>query len=134
MGAPFGNKYALGNKGGRPAKYTDEWIAEEAIALHKWVIEDKGNYIGSFAKQRGYHRRRIPEFVNKSKEFALAYEEAQQWQEEKFLMNALTRTWDPGFTAKAMARVCGDEWRNSWDREEERDQAPTTVIINKIEK
>lgn len=119
---------------GRPKIYDEARLIEEAKALREFVANDAGNYIGSFARQRGYHRQRISDFVKISPEFMDAYKEALQWQEEKFMMNALTRTWDPGFTAKCMARVCGDEWKNSWDREEEKDQSPTTVIINKIEK
>lgn len=122
------------NPVGRPVIYDENRLIEEAKALREFIAKDAGNYIGSFARQRGYHRRRIPEFVKVSREFSLAYEEAQQWQEEKFLTNGLTRTWDPGFTSKVMARVCGDEWKNSWDREEDKTEVATTVIINKIEK
>lgn len=127
MAAPKGNQYAKGltkaNSGiGRPAKYTPEWIDEEAKALREWVAKDSGFYLGSFAKQRGYHRQRFPKFIELSKDFEDAYREAQQWQEEKFLNNALTRTWDSGFAKYAMARVCGDEWKNSWDKEEEKSE------------
>jgi len=135
MAAPFGNKYGVGAGGGRPPKYTKEWCDNEAKELRAFVARDGGNYLGSFARERGYHRQRFGEFVKISEEFAAAYREAQQWQEEKFMMNALTRTWDPGFTAKAMARVCGEEWRASWDKEEDKsEQSAPTIIINKIEK
>lgn len=137
MAAPKGNQYAKGlTTSGRPEKYTDEWLAQEAKELLAWieVDSDKKIYLGSFAKDRGYDRQRLTEFANKSLEFSDAYKKAKQWQEEKFIRNGLTRLWDPGFTSKCMARVCGDEWKNSWDREEEKQTTPTTVIINKIEK
>lgn len=145
MAAPKGNQYAKGltkanSNIGRPEKYTDEWCAEEAKALMSWVEQDKEFnddkkiYLGSFALERGYHRKRIAEFAQKSKEFASAYEFAQNWQTTKFIRNALIRKWDPGFTQYVMARVCAPEWKKAWDKEEEKSEGPTTVIINKIEK
>lgn len=137
MAKPFlkGNKLSVGNKGGRTAYYTKEWCDEEAKALREFIQKDDGYYIGTFAKRRGYHRRRITEFVQKSEEFARAYEEAQMWQEEKFVVKALTREWDASFVSKCMARVCGEEWKTAWDKEEEKiTDKPTTVIINEIRK
>ena len=133
-------KSAPPNPVGRPEKYTQEWMTEEAKALIQWIDEDKefGNdkkiYLGNFALERGYHRKRIAEFAEKSKEFSSAYDLAKNWQEAKFTRNGLTRKWDPGFTQFVMARVCAPEWKRSWDQPEEAKDTPTTVIINKIEK
>lgn len=134
MAAPKGNQYAKGNEGGRPEKYTDEWLREEAKELLAWIEKPSNYFLNGFAYQRGYSPKRLPEFTQKSKEFSDSYEIAKWKQSEKFAMKALTREWDPGFTKYTMARVCGDEWKNSWDREEDKGAAPTTVIINKIEK
>ena len=122
------------NPVGRPLKYTEEWLKEEAENLLKWIEEDKGLFLGDFAFQQGYSRYRLTEFCTKSNVFSNAYEVAKQWQERKFMLNGLTRTWDPGFTSLCMARVCDPVWKKSWDREEEKTEGPTTVIINKIEK
>jgi hypothetical protein len=119
---------------GRPLIYTEEIIKQEADALKEWIKDPKNVYIGVFAAQRGYNRQRLSEFARDNKYFSDAYHEAIQWQENMFVQNALTRTWDSAFTSKAMARVCRPEWKNSWDREEEKESGPTTVIINKIEK
>ncbi len=121
---------------GRPEKYTEEWLDQEAKELMQWIADDskKKIYIGSFARLRGYSRQRLSEFAKSSKNFSDAYENAKLWQEEFFMTKGLTREWDPSFTARCMARVCGPEWKNSWDREEEKTDSPTTVIINKIEK
>lgn len=135
MAAPKGNQYAKGNKGGKPIVHDDDFIENEAAALREWIARDGGLYIGSFARQRGYSRQRLSEFVDKNKEFADAYYEAKLWQEEKFMLNGLTRTWDPGFTFLCMARVCEDRWKKSWDQPEDKTEAaPSTIIINKIEK
>ncbi len=119
--------------GGQPQKYTKEWIDNEADALREFIANDGGNYIGSFARQRGYHRQRISDFVKVSEKFLDAYKEAQQWQEEKFIMNALTRVWDPGFTAKVMSRVCTEEWKNSFDREESDRDITLNINVNRIQ-
>jgi hypothetical protein len=116
--------------GGREKKYTPEWIDEEADALLDFINRDGGMYIGSFARERGYHRQRFPDFIKVSEKFRDAYREAQQWQEEKFIRNALTRTWDPGFTARCMARVCGDEWKNSFDKEESDKEVILNITVN----
>ena len=119
---------------GRPKIYTEEVIQQEADALINWIQDSKNTYIGQFAFQRGYDRQRISEFARDNKYFSDAYRQAIQWQENTFLHNALTRKWDSAFASKAMARVCRPEWKNSWDREEDKTEGPTTVIINKIEK
>jgi hypothetical protein len=135
MAAPKGNQYAKGKATGRPLIYDDERIEEEANALLEWIKAPSSYYIGVFAKDRGYNRARLQEFARENKVFAVAYQNAKQWQENVFIMNALTRTWDPGFTSKVMSRVCGDEWKNSWDQPEDKaESAPSTIIINKIDK
>jgi hypothetical protein len=119
---------------GRPKIYTDEVIQQEADALVEWIKDKKNTYIGVFAAERGYDRARLSEFARSNDYFSRAYKSARQWQENIFTNNALTRLWDPGFTARVMARVCIPEWKNSWDQPEEKSDSPTTVIINKIEK
>lgn len=119
---------------GRPMKYTEEVIEQEADALLEWIKNPSSYYIGVFAEHRGYDRARLSEFARNNEYFSRAYNKAIQWQENQFCTKALSREWDPGFTARMMARVCRPEWKNSWDREEDKSDAPTTVIINKIEK
>ncbi len=132
MAAPKGNQYAKGHGCGRPLLWTDDAIEEEAKALLEWIKDPKNLYIGVFAAQRGYNRARLHEFSHSNKVFANAYHEAKQWQENIMAMNALTRTWDPGFTSKVMARVCGDEWKNSWDAQPQDEglKALATAVMN----
>jgi hypothetical protein len=118
MAAPKGNQYAKGNTGGRPAIYDDERISQEAKALIEWTARDGGLYLDSFARQRGYSRQRLYEWEKSNIEFADALMHARAWQEEKFLTKGLNREWDATFTKYAMARVCGDKWKASWDKED----------------
>ncbi len=132
MAAPKGNKNALGNvDSGRPEKYTPEWLQKEAIEFKKWIDQDKNFHLKSFAFERGYSPQRLSEFAKSSIVFSEAYEYAKHKQTERFLINALKRTWDPTFTRYAMARLCGDEWKNSWDREEEKvEKLPVVYSID----
>lgn len=129
-------KPAPHNFPGRPERYSDQWCHDEAIALLEWIKDadddDKKNYIGSFAAQRGFPRQKLSLCAEKNQEFHDAYEAAKLWQENKFIRKGLSREWDPGFTKYVMARVCGPEWKNSWDQPVERVDTPTTVIINKL--
>mgnify|MGYP003502386824 FL=1 len=136
-----GKKLALGltkdvcPNNGRPTKYTEKWIDEEADILLKWIEEDKGIYIGSFAVERGYCRQKLSDFAKQSAKFMDAMEKARTWQENKFLKNDLTREWDAAQVRYTMARVCGDIWKASYDREDSDSKDITLNInINKIER
>ena len=82
---PKGNKYAVGNDGGAPEVYTQEWLAEEAKRFLAWMKEPKSIYFKSFAIERGYSPQRFVEFADKSSEFAEAYKLAKEWQEQKLV-------------------------------------------------
>lgn len=129
-----GNQNAKGcTTSGKPPKYTEEWIREEAKILIAWVKKDEGFYLGDFAFERGYGWQRLSEFVKKSPEFADAMELAKQWQERKFLHNGLSKEWDSAQVRYTMARVCGDRWKASYDSAIDPDslkQAVKTAVID----
>lgn len=120
-------------KAGQPEKYTLEWVDKEADILLEWLKKDEGVYIGSFAYERGYAKQRLPEFCQKSVKFSEAMEKAKSWQEAKFLEKGLTREWDAAQVRYTMARVCGDIWKASYDREDSESKEITLNInVNKI--
>ena len=45
MGGTKGNKNALGNKGGRPVKWTSSFVAEEIEWMKKYLISSEGENI-----------------------------------------------------------------------------------------
>jgi len=135
MAAPKGNQYAKGHGKGRPKIWTDDVIENEAEELLKFIANDEGLYINSFCRKRGIDPDRLSEWARSNEVFAGAFKEAKMWQEEKFIQKSLTREWDGGFARYAMARTCGDKWKASFDQPEDKvEQAPSTIIINKIEK
>jgi len=117
MAAPKGNQYAKGHGKGRPKTWDDDAIENEAEALLEWIKNPSSYYLGVFAENRGYNRAKLSVWAKSNEIFRNAYEKAQQWQENLFIHNGLTKTWDSTFTARVMARVCGDEWKNSFDKD-----------------
>lgn len=127
---PVKKKAKTGPKG--PIKYNEYVLEREAEALIEWCKKGDDIYLGNFALKRGYHRKRFPDFAKTSQVFADALEIAMQWQEAKCIQNALTRKWDSAFTSRIMARICGPEWKTSWDKEDEVADRVINVTVNKI--
>ena len=115
MAAPKGNQFAKGHGQGRPIIWDDDAIANEAAELLAWIKTTDDMYIGEFCFKRGYHRRRAWDWAQKNDIFKHAWQEAQQWQENKFIKKGLVKEWDPNFVMYLMARVCGDEFKKSYD-------------------
>lgn len=84
-GAPKGNQNAIGNKGGAPEIYTEEWLNEEAKRLLEWFKEPRNIWLKGFALLRGYDPVRLDEFADKSIEFSEALQKAKKWQEYKLV-------------------------------------------------
>ncbi len=135
MAAPKGNQYAKGNKGPPVRIYDTDFIENEAQAMLQWIANNGGLYIDSFARQRGYSRQRLYEWEKSNKDMADALTCAREWQEEKFLTKGLTREWDSQFTRYAMARLCGDRWKASFEQPESTTvEHIGNVTINKVTK
>lgn len=131
-GLPPEPKKILRNQG-RPKKYTDEWIEEEAEALLKWIEKDEGIYLGDFTYERGYSRARLTEFAEKSKCFSDALENARHWQERKLLRGGLLKGMDATQVRYTMARLCGDIWKNSFDREDSDRDITLNINVNRLQ-
>lgn len=131
-----GNKNAVGNNGGRPLKYTDEWLENEAKAFREWAIGPRNLWLKGFAYERGYHPQDLAEFAKKSGVFAEALAFAKEEQERKFIYGAWSKEMGMDFVKYFMPRMLRDrpEWKLSWDKEEDKPSVAPTIIINKIEK
>lgn len=68
MGGTKGNKNALGNKGGRPVKWTSSFVAEEIEWMKKYLISSEGENI-VFKKElchlRKYSHSQFTTYVTK---------------------------------------------------------------------
>ena len=100
---PNGNKFALGNNGGAPEIYTQEWLREEASHFHQWMQKEDSIFFKSFAIERGYHPNRLQEFADKSPEFSGALKIAKAWQEQKLVNCGLFNKTNSGMTKFVLA-------------------------------
>lgn len=61
--------------GGRPKRYTDEFIEAEADKLDEWMKEKKENiFIEDFCAERGYSFSRVNEWEKSNEKFGEIYE------------------------------------------------------------
>lgn len=108
MPSPIGHPpYPGCETGGRPPKYTKEFIEKEAEALLKWIKDPKNIYLKRFAFERDYCSSRFTEFAKVNQKFALALKKAHEWQEIRLAEGGLSAEFNPGFTKFVLARTHG---------------------------
>lgn len=98
--------YNTNGEGGRPVKYTDEYIEKEADAFETWMKDSNNLYFKRFAIQRGYHPNRLSEFAEQNERFSGVYDIAKAWQEAKLVEGGLMGVFNCGFTKFVMGNVC----------------------------
>ncbi len=92
MGAPKGHPaYNVNGEGGRPKKYTEEFIHKEANALEQWLQDKQNIFVEDFCFERGYHDSRIPEFVEVNKRFSAVYDMLKMKQRISLFKGGLNR-------------------------------------------
>jgi hypothetical protein len=120
MGAPKGHAaYNVNGEGGRPVKYTDEFLDELANQLDTWINNEKNLWIKNFFTDR-YIPVQIPEeLCSRSKRFSEAYARAKILQESRIYNRALERKYDGtmarfglmnnhGWAEKSKTEISGD--------------------------
>jgi hypothetical protein len=107
MPAPKGNKFAEGNSGPPPSKYTQEFMEQEAKAFIIWFSNPNNIYFKRFALERGYPPDELANFAKKSEVFNRAYTFAKAWQECKIVEGALFNQLNSNFAKFAMANLSG---------------------------
>lgn len=107
MPAPKGNKFAVGNSGPPPRKYTAEFIEREAQAFIEWSRNPANIYFKRFALERGYLPEELSRLAEKNDVFKQAYRQAQAWQECKIVEGGLYSQLNSNFAKFAMSNLCG---------------------------
>ena len=127
------------NKGGRPKKYTQEFLKKEAELLLKWFNDDPERFwLKDFALERGYSPQRLVEFADKSEEFSEAYARAKDIQESRLVHGAMEQLVEgnkvytklnPRMVMFALKNVAG--WREHQDLTVggAEDRAPITINV-----
>jgi hypothetical protein len=93
MSAPIGNKYALGNTGGRPAAYeTPEDLLKEAIGYFDYCNENniKATITGITLFLGFSSRSSLDDYCNKSEEFAYIIKRAKLAVENSYELSGET--------------------------------------------
>jgi hypothetical protein len=107
MPAPKNNKFAKGNSGPPPKKYTQEFIEREAIAFTEWLTQPENIYFKRFALERGYPPDELANFAKKNEVFRRAYLFGKEWQECKIVEGALFNKLNSNFAKFAMTNLSG---------------------------
>jgi hypothetical protein len=131
-GAPLGNKFAVGNRGGRPIVWTDELIEIERLALEEWIDNPENYYVGSFIVERGLTGYEMLErFAEKSNEFRETLKKARSAQEQRLVTLAVTKKGDGNFIKFVLANKAG--WREKQEISGDASN-PLSIILDRIGK
>lgn len=133
MPAPKGHKpYNKRGEGGRPLKYDDAFIKNEAIEFEKWIEKPNSVWFEDFANQRGYSPEYLSRWAKADERFNQAYERAKALQKSILIRGGLTNRFNPSFTKFVMSNTCG--WS---DRTESKisgnAQNPLAFIIHSVD-
>lgn len=133
MPAPKGHEpYNTQDEGGRPKKYTDQFIEKEADAFEEWMTYPTSIYFKRFAINRGYHPNRLTEWAKENERFACVYQKAQAWQEVRLAEGGLTSEFNAGFCKFVMGNVCN--WVEKQETKVSGDAAnPLSFILSNID-
>lgn len=109
MPAPKGHpNYATDEQlTGRPKKYTDEFIENEADELIKWLKNPNSIWFEDFANYRDYSPRLLSIWAKQNKSFSEAYERAKLWQKSLLIKGGLLNNYNSNFT-KFVLINCSD--------------------------
>ncbi len=108
MPAPKGHEAYEGcETGGRPKKYTNEFIENEAIEFEKWMQQPGSIYFKRFAFSRGYSQQRLSEFAEVNEKFSETLARVREWQEIRLAEGGLTNEFNASFCKFVMGNACG---------------------------
>ncbi len=125
----IGNKFAVGNNGGRPREWTDADIALETQALKDWIKDPKNYFLTSFLIQRDLFKEQMERFARYNEEFRLTFDKAKLVQEQRLVDLAVSKKGDGGFIKFVLQNKAG--WKEK--SEISGDAAnPLAVILERI--
>lgn len=133
MPAPKGHEpYNKNGEGGRPLKYDDTFIENEAIEFEKWIEKPNSPWFEDFANQRGYSPEYLSRWAKDNERFNQAYKRAQALQKSILIKGGLSNKFNPSFTKFVMSNTCG--WS---DRTESKisgnAQSPLAFILQSVD-
>lgn len=132
MPAPKGHEpYNKNGEGGRPLKYDDAFIENEAIELENWIEKPNSIWFEDFANKRGYSPEYLSRWAKENERFNQAYKRAQALQKSLLVRGGLTNKFNPNFTKFVMANTCG--WSDRQETKISGDAVnPLSCVLNLI--
>ncbi len=108
MPAPKGHKPYQGcETGGRPQKYTPEFIEKEADAFLEWMQHPESMWYKDFALERGYDPDQLTIWAEQNEKFSGVYKRSQGWQQSKLIKGGLLNQYNSTITKLVLANTCG---------------------------
>jgi hypothetical protein len=124
-----GNKFAVGNKGGRPRDWDEQAIMAEMKALLEWMQNPRSYFLSSFLIQRNLSWEHLNRLSRYSEEFRETLERARLVQECRLVEMAISRRGDPGFIKFVLQNKAG--WKEKSEISGDAGN-PLAVIMEKI--
>lgn len=133
MPAPKGHEpYNKNGEGGRPLKYDDAFIENEAVELERWIEKPSSYWFEDFANQRHYSPEYLSRWAKENERFNQAYARAQAMQKSLLVRGGLTNKFNPGFTKFVMANTCG--WSDKTESKISGDAAnPLAFLMQQVD-
>lgn len=108
MPAPRNHEpYNKEGEGGRPIKYTENFIEREAEAFELWMKLDTSLWYEDFAMERGYSPQRLCEFAKQNERFSEVYEKSHTWQKSLLIRGGLLNKFNSSITKLVLSNTCG---------------------------
>jgi len=102
-----------GQGGGRPKKYTDEFIENLADKLIDYVTSHEIPFLKDFCFSQGFGSQRIPEFANSNSKFAEALNRFKDKFESIIVIKSLNNQISGYMAFNTLKNCCG--WRDKND-------------------
>ncbi len=131
MPAPKGHPpYPGCETGGRPKKYTTEFIEKEADAFLEWMKHPDSIWYKDFALERGYSSKLLSIWEKENEKFSEVYEISKDWQQSRLIKGGLLNHYNSSITKLVLANTCGwtDKQQVSGDTTN-----PLAFILDKID-
>lgn len=108
MPAPKGHApYPGCEKGGRPLKYTKEFIDNEADELMKWIEKKENVFLEMFAFERGYYDELLSQWAKENEKFSIASKRFRSRQKALLQHGALTKKYNYNMAALVLSHSYG---------------------------
>jgi hypothetical protein len=108
MPAPKGHApYPGCETGGRPKKYTKEFIEREADAFRDWMDDPKSIWYEQFAVKRGYDPNLLTIWAKENEKFSGIYKISQAWQKNKLIIGGLLSNFNSAIVKLVLANTIG---------------------------